>query len=155
MISTFDQFKLFVSALIRTIAQKGDAAAAAAQAKIAELSAGLEAANQTIQALQAKNADLQTAIAAKDAALVTAEAVKVNALTEQAAETITQLNDLSSALEAEFNPTPATDAAAEAIAESTVTTPAAIESSETIGESTPTPAAVLDAVIEAVESQGE
>lgn len=133
----FQQFKMFVLDLIKTLILKCDTQAKADAATISKLSADAEA-------LAAKVKELESAlVASKD------EAAK--ALASQAAAQADDLNALSSELQATFNPTPVADAVAVASEEAgEVVTPVEVTEAVTIDEPVATAPEVAEAAVAAI-----
>jgi hypothetical protein len=136
-ILTFADFKSFVISLIKAIIDKIDDKAAAQQVQLDKLSADLTTANETIVSLNA-------ALAAKDQE-------KAAELAALAASQVADLDQFSTELAEQFNPTPGKDAAAEiVITEPEIVTPPVVEGSSEVGTGTETPAEVGEAAVEAI-----
>lgn len=134
---SFQEFKDFITSLLKLIIKKGDTKAAALQVKLDKMSADLTAANTTIQ-------ELQTSLGAADAA-------KTAALAAQAAAQLAELDKASTDLAAEFNPTPVADSVSEAVAEAPkVETPLEVAGAKEIGTGDATPPAVAEAAVKAI-----
>jgi hypothetical protein len=141
MITSIDDFKNFLISLVRGIVSAGDAKLAAYKVQIDTLSADLTIANETI-------AELKSAIAANDLALA---AIKV----ETASTQVAALDQLSTDLAAEFNPTLTADAVSEAVTvEPAIETPVEVTEATEIGTSEPTPETVVESAIVAIEEAG-
>jgi hypothetical protein len=141
MITSIDDFKNFLISLVRGIVSAGDAKLAAYKVQIDTLSADLTIANETI-------AELKSAIAANDLALA---AIKV----ETASTQVAALDQLSTDLAAEFNPTLTADAVSETVTvEPAIETPVEVTEATEIGTSEPTPEAVVESAIVAIEEAG-
>jgi predicted carbohydrate-binding protein with CBM5 and CBM33 domain len=136
-ILTFADFRNFVISLINTIIDRVDKKAAEQQVKLDKLSADLTAANETIVSLNA-------ALAAK-------EQEKAAELAALAASQIGDLDQFSTELAEQFNPTPGKDAAAEVVIdEPEIVTPPIVEESSEVGTGEATPSEVSDAAVEAI-----
>ena len=136
------QFKEFVLNLFTGLIAKCDAQAKAYATTIAQMSADADA-------LAAKVKELESALVASQD-----EAAK--AIASQAMAQADALNQLSSELEATFNPSPVADAVAEAVQESPeVVTPVEVINAETIGEPVETPTAVSDAAVASIGDAAE
>lgn len=136
------QFKLFVTNLFKSLISKCDAQAKADAATIAQLSADISTLTGTVK-------DLESALAtSKD------EAAK--AIVSQVMAQADALNELSSELEATFNPSPVADAVADAVQESPeVVTPVEVINAETIGEPVATATEVSDAAVASIGDAAE
>lgn len=135
------KFKEFMLAFVRDIVSRANSAASLASVKIDRLSTELTAANELIGQLRA-TIDSQPQIdqATRD-------------LAAQAGTVLAELDDFSTQLANEFNPTPGTDAVAEAVKNSpAIDTPVVVNHADTIGTAAPTPDSVADAALESIDA---
>jgi len=133
----FSGFKVFISSLLSLIVAKCDAKNAELKEQVVSLSADLTTANETITALQ-------SAIAGKDDE-------QVAALAAQAAEQIAALDQFSTELAEQFNPSAVGDAVAEIVAdEDSIETPTEVAEAVEVGTGEVTPETVVEAAIDAV-----
>jgi hypothetical protein len=131
------KYKMLIVRIITAIIGKCDTKATEYQATIAKISA--EAAE-----LRATNASLAAALEAKDAE-------KAQALLDQSAAQSKALDELTSELEAEYNPTPVADAVAVIVRdEPAIVTPPEVVQAVTLDSAEATPEVVAEAAVEAI-----